>query len=281
MNRSHVFALLITVFALAVLGIAAGTLESARPAQTTQTTPGAPVTLHEQEESATQTNSPGGRPLISLALPDTDVTDGLTESGAQSGSVIVRLGLGIALLVAGGILVSWRLTSGDAAVSVTADDEAVSRVTEPEPSTPVGSPYDAPPMNDVYRAWQSMVSLLDPAGTEPQTPTELARTAVTAGLPEPAVQSVTDAFCAVRYGGKSPTDERERLARDALASIRQAMESASDEASACDVADASGSPDDAGSSTDADSLDGADSSAESDSAFLPVESDVPQSPPEP
>ncbi|AFK21089.1 DUF4129 domain-containing protein (plasmid) [Haloferax mediterranei ATCC 33500] len=222
MNRSHVVALLITVFALAVLGVAAGTLESAHPANPNQAgSADTPVTFHEQEGKAKQTDSPGGQPIINLVFPETDVTNGL-DSSAQPGSALSRLGVGVALLVVGAILVLWRLTSDDSHTDVVADDELVTPVDEPEPYTPVADARDVPPTNDVYRAWQAMVSSLGSADKPHETPTKLAQTAIQAGFPASDVHSITEVFCAVRYGGTSPTNEREQRARDAFASIRQA-----------------------------------------------------------
>lgn len=68
--------------------------------------------------------------------------------------------------------------------------------------------------NEVYRAWQEMTASLDVDRPESSTPGEFADAAVEAGMAPEDVEELTSLFEAVRYGGRGPTQERERRARE-------------------------------------------------------------------
>ncbi|SEL98440.1 DUF4129 domain-containing protein [Haloferax larsenii] len=220
MNRSRAIALLVTVFALAVLGVAAGTLESAQPTAPTDSGDVPTSPRPNSDEGSPQPDEPDGQPVEHVAFPDVDLTNGL-DSGGNSESTLSRLGVGVVLFVAGSALVLWRLTSDDSQTEIGATSaEAVSETTETT-HTPAPNVRDVPPTNGVYRSWYAMVSLLDSAPDPQRTPTELEQDALEAGFPESAVHSITDLFCAVRYGGQPPTRERGQRAQDALESIQR------------------------------------------------------------
>lgn len=67
--------------------------------------------------------------------------------------------------------------------------------------------------NEVYRAWREMTAGLDVDRPESSTPGEFADAAIEAGMSPDDVRELTTLFEAVRYGGRGPTEERERRAR--------------------------------------------------------------------
>ena len=73
--------------------------------------------------------------------------------------------------------------------------------------------------NEVYDAWRRMTTVLDVERPASSTPAEFAAAAVEAGVDEEPVDQLTDVFERVRYGGADPTDDRERLAVEALRRI--------------------------------------------------------------
>lgn len=93
------------------------------------------------------------------------------------------------------------------------DDDPVA-VEYTEESWPDGSPSNA-----VERAWIALVREVDPERPSVMTPAECAAAAREAGLDASAVETITDAFERVKYGGAPPTDEQERV-EDALDRIR-------------------------------------------------------------
>lgn len=75
--------------------------------------------------------------------------------------------------------------------------------------------------NEVYRAWREMTDHLDVANPASSTPAEFAAAAVDAGMAREDVDRLTSLFEEVRYGGESPTEEREREAVEALRRIER------------------------------------------------------------
>lgn len=73
--------------------------------------------------------------------------------------------------------------------------------------------------NEVYRAWREMTEHLDVDRPESSTPSEFADSAVEAGMAEGSVGELTRLFEEVRYGGATPTEDREQRAVDALRRI--------------------------------------------------------------
>ncbi|SFF89644.1 protein of unknown function [Halopelagius inordinatus] len=78
---------------------------------------------------------------------------------------------------------------------------------------------DADVENEVYRAWGEMTTLLDISNPKASTPGEFADAAVTAGMARDDVEELTRLFEDVRYGGRTPTEERESRAVAALRRI--------------------------------------------------------------
>ncbi|WP_135820225.1 DUF4129 domain-containing protein [Halostella litorea] len=73
--------------------------------------------------------------------------------------------------------------------------------------------------NEVYRAWREMTDHLDVDRPESSTPSEFADAAVEAGMSGSDVGELTRLFEEVRYGGASPTEDREQRAVAALRRI--------------------------------------------------------------
>ncbi|WP_121821961.1 DUF4129 domain-containing protein [Halostella salina] len=82
--------------------------------------------------------------------------------------------------------------------------------------------------NEVYRAWREMTEHLDVDRPESSTPSEFADAAVDAGMSEGEVGELTRLFEEVRYGGATPTEDRERRAVAALRRIEDEYADADD-----------------------------------------------------
>jgi hypothetical protein len=139
-------------------------------------------------------------------------------------SFLLMAGLGVALLAAVALL--FVSSSGD-------DPEPDDQPAEPETSEDVravgraaGEAADRIESttsvdNEVYRAWREMTDHLDVSNPESSTPAEFAAAAVDAGMAREDVEELTVVFEEVRYGGESPTEERERRAVEALRNIER------------------------------------------------------------
>jgi len=75
--------------------------------------------------------------------------------------------------------------------------------------------------NEVYRAWRDMTAVLDVDRPASSTPAEFAAAAVDAGVDEEPVETLTEVFERVRYGGADATDDREQRAIAALRQIEE------------------------------------------------------------
>jgi len=150
--------------------------------------------------------------------------------GAGSGttltdpSVLLLVGLGLAL--AGAVALLFVSSSGDDPDP----EESVAGPESPEDVAAVGRAAGAAADriedstdvdNEVYRAWREMTRHLDVPNPESSTPAEFAAAAVEAGIDRDDVEELTALFGAVRYGGESPTEDRERRALEALRSVEE------------------------------------------------------------
>lgn len=72
------------------------------------------------------------------------------------------------------------------------------------------------PSNEIHRAWLSMVSATSIDEPQRRTPSECAAAAIDEGYDPGAVQTLTETFEEVRYGGKPVTDERRERARKGI-----------------------------------------------------------------
>lgn len=220
MNHSHGATLLITVFALAILGTAASTLYTAHPDTIHQgSSSDISGDSHVGQASATQPHS-DGQSIRLFVFPDINVEQGL-RTPAQSKQTIRRLAIGLVLLLFGAILVIRYLTSNDPHAETQTDEAIDTTGDEYVTDTSVVPDSSPPPMNDVYRAWRDMITSLDVPWENQDTPTELAQRAIQAGSPETPITELTALFCSVRYGGKPPTEEREQCAEHTLDQVQQ------------------------------------------------------------
>jgi hypothetical protein len=147
---------------------------------------------------------------------------GATGTTLTDPSFLLMAGLGIALLAAVALL--FVSSSGD-------DPEPDEEFAEPGDSTDVqavgraaGEAADriettTDVNNEVFRAWREMTDHLDVSNPQSSTPAEFAGAAVEAGMAREDVERLTSLFEEVRYGGESPTEEREAQALDALRRI--------------------------------------------------------------
>ena len=83
--------------------------------------------------------------------------------------------------------------------------------------------------NAVYQAWWDMTDHLDSPSHETTTPAEFAEAAREAGMQARHVDTLTDLFREVRYGGEPVTEQRERRALDALRDIEATYGEEADE----------------------------------------------------
>lgn len=139
-------------------------------------------------------------------------------------SVLLLVGLGVALVAAVALLFVSSSGTDPESEEATAepdpdpDVEAVGRAAG-EAADRIESATDVD--NEVYRAWREMTTHLDVSNPESSTPAEFAGAAVDAGMSRDDVAELTSLFEAVRYGGESPTEERERRAVEALRRIER------------------------------------------------------------
>jgi len=116
-------------------------------------------------------------------------------------------------------------------VRSTGNDAEIEELEEADPETSLGEVADAAGTaadrieadadveNAVYRAWRDMVTSLDIDSPRTTTPAEFAAAAQDAGMTPADVETLTELFREVRYGGEPVTEERERRALSALREI--------------------------------------------------------------
>ena len=129
--------------------------------------------------------------------------------------------LGVVALALG---LSWHVLRSPAGAARSSEEDAPDRSAAVRQRADAATPtVDAPPAtNEVYRAWLSLRgAVADRAGDEVAslTPGEVAAAARGRGLDPSAVGDLTRLFETVRYGGRPPSDERERRAAEARARL--------------------------------------------------------------
>ena len=149
-------------------------------------------------------------------------------AGAVSGTVVsapsavVFVLAGIALV---GIVVVLLAGRGDDTVGT--DDPEPASTADPDVSAVARAAgraadriaADAAVDNEVFRAWGAMTDALDIESPETVTPAAFQAAAVDAGMAPDDVAELRRLFEEVRYGGQTPSDERERRAMSALRRI--------------------------------------------------------------
>lgn len=166
----------------------------------------------------------GGGGLAGAGGPGSTVlgSDAGTEDvvAPQAPPVLVALAVVLAGLTA--LVVARRGADGGPSIP-SAPARGDSDPPDP-PAAPVGpaAADDARASNGVYEAWRELADAVDASATA--TPAEVARAAREAGYDERRVAELTALFRAVRYGDASPTAERERRARAAVAAVGDGTE---------------------------------------------------------
>lgn len=161
--------------------------------------------------------------------------NGSGGGGGAAGAVSTPPAL--ALLLVGAVLVLAVLllrASGDTDATAGSDDPAAADDDAPDEETladvgrAAGAAADriddagTDAENEVYRAWREMTDLLDVPNPESSTPEEFAAAARDAGMAADHVDTLTELFNDVRYGGAAVDDDRARRAREALRAIEAA-----------------------------------------------------------
>ncbi len=171
------------------------------------------------DPNVTGSGSPGGGSSPSEA--------GESERGAGGGSgqtddstavAVPALLLGVAFLVL--LLVSYLLVDrtvtgpGPTGTSETESEEpaALGEIAGRAADRIEAEGDQTAADNEVYRAWQEMTARLDIEGGETTTPREFETRATDAGMAADDVRELRRLFEEVRYGGASPTDDREQRA---------------------------------------------------------------------
>lgn len=85
-------------------------------------------------------------------------------------------------------------------------------------------PPEPSPPSSVSEAWSRLQEDLGIAGSDGKTPRQIARRAVSRGVPRDAIESLTAVFQDVRYGGRPDDGERVESARAAYRRIKSALE---------------------------------------------------------
>ncbi len=170
----------------------------------------------------------GDLPLFGSGLPGFGESAGETATTAVSTMVVL---LGIFGLLILGVAIAFRQSDEPNQAETEPDSQqstdqpqieavgqiagrAADRIEQREPRDEVID-------NEVYRAWEEMTERLDPPDDESTTPREFARAAAQTGLSDEDVTELTELFEDVRYGGYSPTTEREERAVDVLRRIER------------------------------------------------------------
>lgn len=231
LNHPLVIAGVVGVFGLAGL-VAYRRTDSLLPPVTLWISFGLPVYLvHSILTVCGPTNaqfSIGGGPAPSnVSIVPGGGAGGLGGGSGQAVPVPTAL---LALLLAAALSVSVLL------LFVSTDDDTLpdaeeSTAEEPEPDVAaVGRTAgaaadrieaDADAENEVYRAWVAMTRHLAVDHPDSSTPAEFATAAVDAGMARDDVAELTTLFETVRYGGETPTAEREARAVAALRRIEE------------------------------------------------------------
>ncbi|MFW6376429.1 MAG: DUF4129 domain-containing protein [archaeon] len=173
---------------------------------------------------------PQGAPFgFEYIANDTDTVSRVIESAGRD-SPIPPVLVGGLLLLAVVILplvavfgLRGHRTEDDETPDVDATEEPLSgvgRVAGRAADRIEGSAVDVD--NEVFRAWKRMTDFVDVPDPKSSTPAEFARAAREAGMDEADVDSLTDLFRTIRYGGEEPTPEREQRAVEALRAIEDA-----------------------------------------------------------
>lgn len=239
MNREQFGAVALAAIAVVVLSLAATTLTGLEDDSSTDVAGSGvfseDVTLENEPDPSDRDLS--GVPFLERLYETTvaggDANNTAEETVENRGRVsLVPIALLFGGLVAVGVVALlvwlWRLRARSeydgAALGARTDDDRERETGSDRASTGRSDPEVTE--NDVYRTWYELVTLVDSTGRESDTPRETARLALDEGMRRDAVETITDQFEAVRYGGATATTERERRAREALSRLERTGDSA-------------------------------------------------------
>jgi hypothetical protein len=215
-NRRTAGLLVVTLFAIAVIGLSASAIdstpiESGFGIEAGSANGSGDSSSGSGGSAATSGDGTGGSGIFSIEIDGADASESDSSSSPVSSLLVVVVFVGIA--AADVVLVFW--STGDSAL-----EAAATTAREPAPPDNGQSMEDeshaADPMNEVYTAWWEMTRDLDVPRLRSRTPGELAAAAIDAGMTSEAVEELTALFTAVRYGDVSVTADREQRARAAL-----------------------------------------------------------------
>jgi hypothetical protein len=219
-NRNLVGFVLIALFTISVIAIAASSLDSA-PIESGFGIDENPATGSSVRDPGSGTGAGGGS---GSGRGGSGLIEGTASSerraGTDSGSIpfLVLIAV-VSVLATGSIaLIVWA-TGGNTTTSVTAE----SSPTDPSADaidSGTHEPSVGQPANEVYRAWWEMVQQLDVPRSQSRSPAEFATAAIDAGMDPEMVAELTALFRSVRYGNAEITDDIERRALTTIAHIR-------------------------------------------------------------
>lgn len=162
-----------------------------------------------------------GRRLASLLLtPRGAGAVALVLAAAAAGFVVADVEGAAVAAVAAVVLVAavaWTRSRDRTTGGSTASETAGLR---PPPSAESGDGAEADWQPSLRDLWRRFARRVVPGRWRTRTPGEVARTAVDRGFPAGPVDQLTDAFRAVEYGDRSPSDELRDRARTAFEAIR-------------------------------------------------------------
>lgn len=167
--------------------------------------------------------SVGVASLVVVAFVSRSIVDGAAAFGLPPGYVAtVVIGVAFALGIAGTLVAFARhdrpAVEGDD-VPPSGDEDLPPRESTATASSVRIDPNVDADDNDVYRAWMTLAESVSDRLEATATPGDVMRAALEEGHDRSAVESLTRLFEDVRYGGRDPTPERERRARELLERI--------------------------------------------------------------
>lgn len=205
----------LAVAALAVAALAAGaaTVEDVERSRPTPVATDGPTPTASGDTGRSGARAPESTAEAACPnCPSTDWPGLLGLLGDVPGAPLAAL---VAVLVLAAAL-SWHALGRDPSPGTedgpAADRSATVPDREPMPSPTLDAP---PPDNEVFRAWRDLrerAAERADGDVAVLTPREVAATARTSGLPSDAASELTALFRRVRYGGRAPSQPRERRA---------------------------------------------------------------------
>jgi hypothetical protein len=217
--------LVVALLASVLLGTAAATIADPRPGALD------PDPIFRQQPPGGSLPDPGERGDESppgISLPGVGVTVPIPLWSLPSwlrGILVVTLAIVALALVGRSLRRAERSERLDAVEDSTpSDPEAAVADAAGRAADRLLADTDASVENEVYRAWREMTHALEVDAPASSTPGEFAEAAVAVGLDPTDVQTLTDLFEEVRYGGAAVTDERREAVARALEGIEDRLD---------------------------------------------------------